>query len=188
MRMRFKKVLLSMFLLSLAGSSVIFAGTAVNKLRVTLNGSVLSESAIIMDDTAYVPLREVAKHFFAFVSWGNNKQVQINRPNIHMMTISGSTIFQGVEKGSTVTFYVLVHGEKLTTPISDARMVIVDPYNSEKEIYAESNPENVDVFRLRTKDVKYKFSHPGEYKIRLYMKPEGGNDWFLVSEKTIYAQ
>jgi len=186
--MRFKKVLVSLLLLSLMGGSVIFADTVINKIRVAINGTSLGESGIVMDGTAYVPLRQVANNFFAFVTWNDNKQIDINRPNIHMMTISGSTIFQAVEKGSTVTFYVLVHGENLTTPISDARMVIVDPTGEEKEIYAESNPEDVNVFRLRTKDVKYKFSHAGEYKVRLYMKPEKGGDWVLVSEKTIYSQ
>ena len=185
--MRFKKVLILLLLLTLMGGSMIFANAS--KYRLTINGKSLGDLVAVVDGVRHVPVHLLASHFFSFVTWDDNKQiVHVNKPNIHMMTISGTTIFQGVEKGSTVTFYVLVHGENLTTPISAARMDIVDPYDSEKEIYYESNPENLDVFRLRTKDVKYKFSYAGEYKVRLYMKPEKGSDWVLVSEKTIYAQ
>ena len=192
MRMRFKKVLVSLLLLSLMGGSVIFADTVINKIRVAINGTSLGESGIVMDGTAYVPLRQVANNFFAFVTWNDNKQIDINRPNIHMMTMSvnsnGVYPFQAVEKGSTVTFYVLVHGDSLSTPISAAKMEIVDPGNTAKELYYESNPENLNIFQLRTKELKYKFASEGEYKVRMYMMPASGSEWTLVSEKLIFSK
>jgi len=193
MRMRFRKVLASVILLSLWGGSMIFADTVSQKIKVTVNGSALNDSGIVADGTTYLPIRQLADTFNAFISWGDNKQVNINRPNIHMMTMNvaqnGSVYpFQAVEKGSTVTFYVLVHGDSLKTPISAAKMEIVDPGDSVKEIYYESDPENLNVFQLRTKEQKYKFGSEGEYKVRMYMKPAGSEEWTLVSEKLIFSK
>jgi len=192
MRMRFKKVLVSVILLSLWGGSMIFADTVSQKIKVTVNGSALNDSGIVVDGSTFLPIRQLADTFNAFITWGDNKQVNINKPNIHMMTMSVSTNgvypFQAVEKGSTVTFYVLVHGDSLNTSISAAKMEIVDPAGSVKEIYYESEPENLSVFQLRTKEQKYKFGSEGEYKVRMYMKPAGGNEWTLVSEKLIFSK
>jgi hypothetical protein len=192
MRMRFKKVLISALLLSLWGGSMIFADTVSQKIKVSVNGSALSESGIVVDGTTFLPIRQLADSLNAFISWGDNKQVNINKPNIHMMTMSvnsnGVYPFQAVEKGSTVTFYVLVHGDSLSTPISAAKMEIVDPGNTAKELYYESNPENLNIFQLRTKELKYKFASEGEYKVRMYMMPASGSEWTLVSEKLIFSK
>jgi len=192
MRMRFKKVLISALLLSLWGGSMIFADTVSQKIKVSVNGLALSESGIVVDGTTFLPIRQLADSLNAFISWGDNKQVNINKPNIHMMTMSvnsnGVYPFQAVEKGSTVTFYVLVHGDSLSTPISAAKMEIVDPGNTAKELYYESNPENLNIFQLRTKELKYKFASEGEYKVRMYMMPASGSEWTLVSEKLIFSK
>lgn len=189
--MRFKKVLVSVLLLSLWGGSMIFADTVSQKIRVSVNGSNLNESGIVVDGTTFLPIRQLADTFNAFITWGD-KQVNINKPNIHMMTMSvtanGVYPFQAVEKGSTVNFYVLVHGDSLKTPISAAKMEIVDPGDAVKELYYESDPENLSVFQLRTKEQKYKFGSEGEYKVRMYMKPAKSNEWTLVSEKLIFSK
>lgn len=190
--MKLKKVLVSVLLLSLWGGGMIFADTVNQIIRVSVNGSSLNDTGIVVDGTTYLPLRQLADTFNAFISWSDNKQVVINKPNIHMMTMSvnsnGVYPFQAVEKGSTVTFYVLVNGDSLKTPLSAAKMEIVDPGNTVKELYYESNPENLSVFQLRTKEIKYKFGSEGEYKVRMYMKAEKSNDWTLVSEKLIFSK
>ncbi|REK58478.1 MAG: copper amine oxidase [Thermobacillus sp.] len=190
--MRFKKVLISVILLSLWGGSMIFADTVSQRIKVSVNGSTLSETGIVVDGTTFLPIRQLADTLNAFISWGDNKQVNINKPNIHMMTMSvnssGVYPFQAVEKGSTVTFYVLVHGDSLNTPISAAKMEIVDPGNTAKEFYYESNPENLSIFQLRTKELKYKFGSEGEYKVRMYMMPGKSSEWTLVSEKLIFSK
>ena len=190
--MRFRKVLVSVLLLSLWGGSMIFADTVSQKIKVTVNGSNLGETGITVDGTTYLPIRQLADTFNAFITWGDNKQVNINKPNIHMMTMSvtanGIFPFQAVEKGSTVTFYVLVHGDSLSTPISAAKMEIIDPAGGVKELYSESNPENLNVFQLRTKEQKYKFGSEGEYKVRMYMQPAKSTEWTLISEKLIFSK
>ena len=189
MRMRFKKVLVSFILLSLMGGSMIVADTAINKIKLSINGSALNDSAIVVDGTTYVPLRQAASLFGAFVTWDNNKQVNINRPNIHMMAVKDDTYFQAVWKGSTVTFDVLVQGDSVETPISEIKLVIADPNGVEKEIYYEANPENVKIFKLDPNvKVTYEFKKSGDYKLRMYMKPEKSNDWVVVSEKVIVSK
>jgi len=190
--MKLKKVLVSVLLLSLWGGGMIFADTVNQIIRVSVNGSSLNDTGIVVDGTTYLPLRQLADTFNAFISWSDNKQVVINKPNIHMMTMSvnsnGVYPFQAVEKGSTVTFYVLVHGDSLNTPLSAAKMEIVDPGESVKELYYEDKPENLNVFQLRTKEIKYKFGSEGEYKVRMYMKAEKSSEWTLVSEKLIFSK
>lgn len=188
MRMRLRRVVVSFLLLSLLGGGMIFADTVVNKIKLTVNGTELNDSAIVVDGTTYVPLRQVANLFGAFVMW-DNKQVSVNKPNIHMMAVKDDTYFQGVRKGSTLTFNVLVQGDSVVTPISEIKLVIADPYGSEKEIYYETLTENVKIFKLDPYvKVTYEFKHSGDYKLRMYMKPEKSNDWIVVSEKIIVSK
>lgn len=186
--MKFKKVLVSVLLLSLLGSGMIFADTAINKIKVTVNGSALNESAIVVDGTTYVPLRQVASLFGAFVAWGDNKQVNINKPNIHMriIDVKSKTPFQVVPKSSKeITFIVAAEVDNLSTPISSIKIVMLDPSGTEQQIYQE-DVELDNAFYLVTPEINYKIKQEGEYKISMHMMPEKSNEWTLVSEKLIF--
>lgn len=189
--MKIKKLIILVVLLSLWGGSMIFADAVSHKIKVTVNGSALSDQGVIVDGTTYLPLRQLADKFHALITWDdNNKQVNIHKPNIHMMTMSGTIPFQTVRKGSTVTLQVAAQGDSLTTPISGVKIVIVDVNGSDKLLHEEEVARHRDTyaFQLLTKETKYKFNHEGEYKVRMYMKPAKGGDWMLVSEKLIFSE
>jgi len=185
--MRLKRLFVSFLLLSLLGGGMIFADTVVNKIKLTVNGAELSDSAIVADGTTYVPLRQVSDLLGAFVTW-DNKQVNINKPNVHMMTLKGSTPFQVVPKGAKETFIVAAQVDSLKTPISAVKIVMLDPSDAELEIYY--NDVSVDrdtsaAFNLISPETTYRFNKEGEYKVRIYMKAAKSSDWTLVAEKLI---
>jgi hypothetical protein len=187
MRMKFKKLLASVLLLSLWGGGMIFADTVINKIKVTFNGSALNDSAIVVDGTTYVPLRQVANQFGAFVTWGDNKQVNINKPNVHLriIDVKSKSPFQAVPKSSKeITFIVTAEVDNLSTPISSIKIVVLDPSGAEQQIYQE-DVQLDNAFYLATPEINYKLKQEGEYKLSMYMKPEKSSEWTLVSEKMI---
>lgn len=83
--MKLKKVAILLSLLLLVGGTAIFADSAIQSVRVYINGSEADDGGIVVDGKAYLPLRQVVGEMNALVGWDNNsKQVTINKPNVHL--------------------------------------------------------------------------------------------------------
>lgn len=187
--MKVRKVLIALMLLSVWGGSMIFADSAVQKVRVVINGSELDEAGLLTDGKTYLPLRQMASTLQALVSWDeNSKKVTVYKPNVHMFLFQDNVIFGNVNKSSRITFKVFAQIDNLLTDVAAVKVSIFDPYGTEKLIQQQNVNVSKDNFWFRTEDIKYNFDSAGKYSVRFYMKASESDDWRQVSEKLITAQ
>ena len=104
-----------------------------------------------------------------------------------MFLFQDNTIFGNVVKGNRISFKVFAQIDNLMADISAVKVSIFDP-DGEETLIQSKNVTVKDYFWYRTDDITYSFDLAGKYTVRFYMKVAGGDDWKLVSEKTITAK
>ncbi|GFN32057.1 stalk domain-containing protein [Paenibacillus xylaniclasticus] len=187
--MKARKVIIALILLSVWGGSMIFADSAVQKVRVIVNGSELDDAGLLQDGKTYLPLRQIAGTLQALVTWDENaKKVTVYKPNVHMFLFQDNVIFGNVNKGNKYTFKVFAQIDNLLTDVAAVKVTISDPFGGEKIIQQQNVNVSKDNFWFRTEDIKYNFDSAGKYSVRFYMKATETDEWRQVSEKLITAQ
>ncbi|MFC4808341.1 stalk domain-containing protein [Paenibacillus sp. GCM10023250] len=187
--MKFRKLLIASLVLSLWGGTMLFADGASQRIRVIVNGSELNDAGIFADGKTYLSARQVANTLQSLVLWDDaSKKVTIYKPNVHMFLFQDTTIFGNVVKGNKITFKVFAQIDNLLTDISAVKLTIVNPSGTEQVIQSKSVSIDKDNFWYRTDDYTYTFDTAGKYTINFYMKTSSGDDWNLVSQKTITAK
>ncbi|NBD22740.1 stalk domain-containing protein [Paenibacillus glycinis] len=187
--MKFRKLLIASLVMSLWGGTMLFADSASQRVRVIVNGSELDDAGIFTDGKTYLSVRQVASTLQSLVLWDEGtKKVSIYKPNVHMFLFQDTTIFGNVVKGNKITFKVFAQIDNLMTNISAVKVTIVDPGGNEQIIQSKNVTVDKDNFWYRTDDYAYSFDTAGKYTINFYMKVSAGDDWSLVSQKTITAK
>jgi len=186
--MKYRKLLILLLVMSVWGGMMIFADSAAQKVRVVVNGSELDDAGILSDGKTYLSVRQVASTLQSLVFWDENtKKVTVYKPNVHMFLFQDNTIFGNVVKGNRISFKVFAQIDNLMADISAVKVSIFDP-DGEETLIQSKNVTVKDYFWYRTDDITYSFDLAGKYTVRFYMKVAGGDDWKLVSEKTITAK
>ncbi|MCM3698431.1 copper amine oxidase N-terminal domain-containing protein [Paenibacillus macerans] len=180
--MKWRRVAVLAIAFSLMGGSMLFADAASQKVKLLLNGRELEDGGYIIDGKTYVPLRNLE----GLADYNEEtKTVNYYKPNVHMSLSSEEGVFGDIKKTGKLKFYVFSQIDNLKTNISAVRVSITAPDGTVKEIQTDEIKEQRDNFWFRTKDYTYDFKATGQYTVGFYMKPAGGTDFVLVSEKGI---
>lgn len=183
--MKWKRTLALVLVFSLVGGgSMLFADSITEKIRIVVNGNDVSGGGYYINGTTYAPVRELS----GLASWdAASKKVTVTKPNVHITLFKGDTVFGNVNVGK-LKFHVLSQVDSLDGKISEVKVAITDPSGNTKNIQTEKmGSGSKDNFWFKTSDFTYDFKKKGKYKVGFYMKPAGGNSFFLVSEKVITA-
>ncbi|MFD0587975.1 stalk domain-containing protein [Paenibacillus sp. GCM10027627] len=188
--MKWRKVAALILLLSLCGSTVIFANAAVQKVRVLINGAEQDDGGIVFDGKTYLPLRQVADSLLAIVNWDNaSKRATIYKPNVHMFLYKGNSPFGVVDKGFQGKIKVFAQVDNLQTNIEAVKVSIADPGGKERSIESKKVPRGTkDIFWFVSEEFDYKFDSAGQYTVRFYVQLDGSDDWSAVSEKVVTSR
>ena len=188
-KMKLRKLLVLVVLLSLWGGTMMFADAATQKVRVAVNGSELGDSGMLIDGTTYLPLRQIAGTLQSLITWDeSSKKVTIDKPNVHMFTFKDKSPFGKVTKGSKFSFWVWAQVDSLNTDISAVKIVLASPGGKEQLIQSLKVTSRKADFQVLTEEIKHEFDAAGSYAVRMYMMPSGSEDWTLVSEKLIVTE
>ncbi|WP_458121779.1 copper amine oxidase [Paenibacillus sp. Z6-24] len=181
--MMWKRVAACTLAFFLMGSSVLFADSAYQQVRVWINGNEVDGGSYVINGKTYVPLREMD----GLVDYNNDaKTVKLYKPNVHIFLFKGDTAFGNVSKGK-LKFNVFTQVDNLETDIAAVKVAITDPSGSQKDIQSQNITQQKDNFWFRTYDFTYNFAAAGEYRVGFYMKKSKSSDYVLVSEKVITA-
>ncbi|USB34565.1 copper amine oxidase N-terminal domain-containing protein [Paenibacillus sp. YPG26] len=182
--MKWKRVAGLVLAFSLFGSSMIYADTAVQKIRLIINGQDIDDGGYMVDGRAYVPVRELN----GLIDYDEGtKRVAFTQPNVDIFLFKGDTPFGKVSAGK-LKFNVFCQIDSLKVDISSVKVTIKGPDGSEKSIQSQDlGKEQKDNFWFRTHDYTYDFKTAGKYTINFYMKMNKSKDYVLVSEKVINA-
>jgi hypothetical protein len=187
--MKFRKVVILLLLLSLWGGTIMFADSAVQKVRVLINGIEQDGGGIMTDGKTYLPLRQLATSMQAIIEWdAQNKRATVYKPNVHMFLFQNNAVFGNVSKGYQGKFKVFAQLDNLKTDVVAVKVSIFDPSGKEKVIQTETVNTSKDNFWYATDEIDYKFEASGKYPIRFYLKMKGSEEWTAVSEKLISSQ
>jgi hypothetical protein len=185
---KLRKTLLIMLLLLFAGGLTIYAKTA--GLSVSFN-KYNSIAAVESDGMVYLDLEETAEKMYAMIV-RDGTDVALHKPNVNIATISQRN-FQDFFKGRTSTFYAHVAVDGLEHKISEIMLTISTPYNkgNEYDKVLLSLNKSDDAFQsgekfVITTQANYYFEYAGKYYLRFWMKPEGGDRFYVVGEKALY--
>lgn len=183
--MNWKKLIVScVVVFSLTGSSLLFADSVNQKVKVWINGEELHDDSYIIDGKTYVPIRELD----GIVNWdSNSNKVHVIKPNVHIFLFNGDTVFGNVNKGK-LKFNVFSQVDSLSDNIASVKIAITDPSGKVKDIQSQDvTSDQKDNFWFRTYDFTYDFKVAGKYSVGFYMKPTKSSDYVLVAEKVITA-
>ncbi|AZS14584.1 copper amine oxidase [Paenibacillus lutimineralis] len=182
--MKWRRVAILVTIFSLMGGSLLFADSASQKVRLLMNGRELDDGSYIIDGKTYIPVRELEGLIYYDDS---TKTVYYYKPNVHISLIQSSDgkVFGDINKSGKLKFNVFTQVDNLKTDISAVRVSITSPDGNTTVIQTSDIPNNKDNFWFRTEDFNYDFKNAGKYKIGFYMKPAGGGDFTLVSEKNV---
>ncbi|XID95275.1 hypothetical protein ACF3MZ_12490 [Paenibacillaceae bacterium WGS1546] len=190
--MKARKIVLAIAVLTLAFGGVAYADTVTQKLRVLVNKKWEAGSeAVVADGKTYISSQVVSDKLHAIVLREDGR-VSVFRPNVHMVTSSGSTIFADVKKGD-VKFNTFIQVDSLKTDISELKLTIANPYGDETLLDQRKTgdadfPDGKNDFWITKADITYKFDKVGPYTIRFAVKPAGESSFQVISEKTINSK
>ncbi|WP_379133338.1 copper amine oxidase [Paenibacillus sp. sgz500958] len=181
--MRWRKVALCVIVFSLMGSSLLFADSVTQKIRVWSNGKEMADGGYLIDGKTYIPAREAG----GVVSWDGSGKVTILKPNVHIFLFKGDTVFGNVNVGK-LKFKVFSQVDSLTDNIYSVKVAITDPSGNIKDIDSR-NMEGTkkEDFWFPSTEVTYDFKENGKYRVGFYIKAEKNSDYVLVAEKVITA-
>lgn len=191
--MKARRVLLLALAFSLLGSSVIFADSITQKIKLMINGQEVNDGAVMVDGKNYISVNQVSDALHAFVEWDSDaKKVTINKPNVNMLTAllndSGkSDVFAGLKKGDTkgeTKFFVICSVDNLMFSADTVKLVLTDPSGKAKDIQELDFKEKKETFAFQTPPIAYDFKSLGKYTLGFYIKPSK-QDYILISENII---
>ncbi|MDO7905299.1 copper amine oxidase [Paenibacillus sp. JX-17] len=182
--MKWKRILICVIAIMLMSSTVLFADSLNEKIRVLINGEEVSDGGYIINGRTYVPVRE----FNGIANFNSAAgKVTFYKPNVHIALFKGDTIFGNVNKGK-LKFNVLSQVDNLKTDIAGVKVTITDPGGNVKDIQSQDTSNlDKDNFWFRTYDFTYDFKTTGKYKVGFYMKEDKDSGYILIAEKVITA-
>lgn len=192
--MKARRIIMLTLALTLLCGTVAYADTISQRIKIWVDKQELDETAIVVDDTTYLPMRSIADRLNAIVTWDDsNKRVAIYKPNVHMFTMKDTLPFGSVPKDK-IQFFVFSQIDSLKTDISAFKVTIADPYGDETWLDGRNSTDKEfpdpgkDNFSFKTKEISYDFKYSGKYVVRFWMKPVGESAFHLVSEKVITSK
>jgi len=181
--MRWKKIAVCVFAFSLMGSSLLFADSVTQKIRVWSNGKEMADGGYLIDGKTYIPAREAG----GVVSWDGSGKVTILKPNVHIFLFKGDTVFGNVNVGK-LKFKVFSQVDSLSDAIVSVKVAITDPSGNVKDIDSQNmEGSKKEDFWFPSSEVTYEFKETGKYRVGFYIKADKNSDYVLVSEKVITA-
>lgn len=198
--MKLKRLFLLVLAFTLIGSASVWADEAIkyrNKVNVIVNGKALSAPGVLLEidgvAKTMLPTRDIADILQAMVVWDDEtKTVNIYKPNVHITLTTQNKdgsygTFGSVYYQSNIDFYIFTQIDSLRTKIQNLKFEVLDPYG---DIVFESEHEldSADEELWFRTPVSMKFQYLGKYKVRVYMKPEGQQQYSLVSEKVFESK
>ncbi|WP_106768228.1 copper amine oxidase [Paenibacillus faecalis] len=182
MKASWKKILLCTVVLSLiGGSSILFADSIKEHVRVWMNGRELKDGGYLINNKIYMPVRDID----AAVDWDKNSgKVNIIKPNVHIFLFKGDTAFGNVNRGK-LKFNVFSQVDNLQDDIHSVKVAITDPAGNVKDIQTQEVKNNKDNFWFRTYDFTYDFNTVGKYSVGFYIKAKADSNFVKVAEKVI---
>ncbi|WP_172250019.1 copper amine oxidase [Saccharibacillus deserti] len=180
--MRWKRIAVCALALSLLSGSTVFADSALQKIKVLINGNAVSTGGYLIDGTTYVPVRE----FDGLAEYNENtKSVSFTKPNVDIFLFKGDTPFGNVSVGK-LKFYIFSQVDGLNTDIEAVKVVMRNPAGEAKDIQSQELSSRKDNFWFKTYDFTYDFSRAGKYYVEFYIK-KSGSPYSMVAQKTINA-
>ncbi|MDO3409335.1 copper amine oxidase [Saccharibacillus sp. CPCC 101409] len=180
--MRWKRIAACTLALSLLSGSAVFAESAIQKIKVMINGTTVSGGGYLIDGTTYVPVRE----FDGLAEYSDSsKTVSFTKPNVDIFLFKGDTVFGNVNVGK-LKFYIFSQVDSLNTSISSVKVSIRNPSGDVKDIQSQDLSSSKDNFWFKTYDFTYDFSKAGKYYVEFYIKKDNGS-YSMVAQKAINA-
>lgn len=202
--MKARRIFLLILAFIVVGTASAFADEATemykgSKVKVVVNGKTLKAPGILLtvdgESKTMLPTRDIADILQAMVQWDQqNQTVSIIKPNVHIaLTTSNKDgsfgTFGTVYYQSKSDFSIFAQLDSLKTNIKSLKFQIVDPYGDavyDKEFELEGEEE--DLVWFRTPTISLEFKYMGNYKVKMFMKPEGVDKYSLVSEKAFQSR
>jgi hypothetical protein len=202
--MKFRRIFLLILAFIVVGTASAFADEAVemysgSKVKVIVNGKTLKAPGLLLnvdgESKTMLPTRDIADILQAMVQWDDkNQTVSIYKPNVHIALSTQNKdgsfgTFGTVYYQSKSDFFIFAQLDSLMTNIQALKFQIVDPYgDSVYESEHELQGEEEDMVWFRTPNINMEFKYLGKYKVKIFMKPETENKYFLVSEKVFQSR
>lgn len=190
--MKVRRILILTLALALVGSSFVYADTITDKLKVVFNKRTADGNGIIVGNKAYISADVVSEQLQGLLIWDEgDSSIRLFRPNVHMFTMSGTTVFGDIKKGTREKFNVHTQVDSLKVDLKEFKWTISDPYRKETTIEVRKSGDDEfptkgkDSFWLNSKDIVYTFESAGSYTIRFWVKAEGEKNFQIISEKII---
>ncbi|MFC7681629.1 copper amine oxidase [Paenibacillus sp. GCM10028914] len=183
MKSKWKKIMACTLFISLlgGGSSILFADSFNEHVRVWLNGRELKDGGYLIDNKTYIPVRDID----GAVNWDNKSgKVQIIKPNVHIFLFKGDTAFGNVNRGK-LKFNVFSQVDTLNEDIHSVKVAISDPDGNVKDIQSQEVKNKSDNFWFRTYDFTYDFNTVGKYSVGFYIKTSSDSGFVKVADKVI---
>jgi len=191
--MKVRKLIVLVATLTLLFGSVAYADTVSQKLRVLVNKKWdEGNDGVSADGKTYISTQTVSDKLQAIVVKEDGK-VSIFKPNVHMVTSAGTTIFANVNKGEKSKFSTFIQVDSLKTDINALKLTIANPYGEETLIEQRKTgdadfPSGMNDFWITIKDISYNFDSVGAYTLRFSVRAAGESSFQVVSEKTINSK
>lgn len=184
MKSKWKKIMACTLVLSLlgGGSSLLFADSFTEHVRVWMNGKELKDGGYLIDNKTYIPIRDID----GAITWDKKSgKVDIIKPNVHIFLFKGDTAFGNVNRGK-LKFNVFSQVDTLNDDIHAVKVAITDPAGNVKDIQSQDvTNNNKDNFWFRTYDFTYDFNTVGKYSVGFYIKTSSESGFVKVAEKVI---
>lgn len=196
--MKHKRTIILALVFLLVGAATVFADTVyekytAKKITVMVNNVALEEPGLIVDmgkdqSRTMLPLREISDAIGGLTTWNEaTNTLSINKPNVHLTTLSKDQGFGIVRKGK-VDFIVIAQVDNLQTKVSSLKVTIVDPFGQELDSYIDKKELDLDTFWLTSKAFDINFKYFGNYTVNFYMKTTNDSEFQLVSQKIIHCK
>lgn len=182
MKSKWKKIMACTLVLSLmGGSSLLFADSFKEHVRVWMNGQELKDGGYLIEGKTYIPVRDID----GAVHWDKDSgKVIIIQPNVHIFLFKGNTVFGNVNRGK-LKFNVFSQIDTLNDNIHSVKVAISDPAGNVKDIQTQEVKNSKDNFWFRTDDFTYDFNTVGKYSVGFYIKTSAESSFVKVAEKVI---
>lgn len=202
--MKWQKLLLPLCVLFVIGAGTVWADDVyewykAKEVRITINGEELSSKGLLVEDengdsTTMLPLRDIADALQAMVKWDEASQtVHLYKPNVHIflstMNKDGSFgTFGRVYYKEKHNFIIFSQIDSLEADVSALKFEILDPNGNRVYEHEQTlDVKNENTIWVKSPNISLEFMHLGEYKVKLFMKPEGDDAYHLVSEKVFQS-
>ncbi|MFC4602050.1 copper amine oxidase [Cohnella hongkongensis] len=193
--MKVRKLIVLVAAFTLLFGGVAYADSVSQKLKVLMNNKKSDEVAdggVVVDNKVYISSQVVSDRLQAIVVREDGRAV-VYKPNVHMVTNVGSTIFADVKMNDKFKFSTFIQVDSLKLDINALKLTIADPYGEEKLIEQRKSgdsdfPDGKSDFWITMKDISYNFDKAGPYTLRFSVKPVGDSSFRVISEKTINSK